>query len=239
VSADTPRRSILVTGPSADPERFAEAAAEAGWNATPCPLVEIRQRELDLATHGDPAPERICVTSRHALLSLVNAREVFTSVPCSVVGSRTGEQLTALGFTLAGPAAPTAAALAEALSSELAPGTRVLWPRGSLSDELARRLEAAGAVVDAPVVYATLPRVLDEDLPATDAVFLASPSAVIRWSELAPPELRPLAVAIGPTTLEAIEAEGEDRFAGMLALLEPTPAALRSCLESILPETTP
>ncbi len=107
-------------------------------------------------------------------------------------------------------------AFAELLAREKAPGVRVLLPCSSRArDELASGLAALGAEVTAVVAYRTIepqdlaPRVarcLDDGF---DLALFASPSAVEAFAEAAGGRAsgRP-AVAIGPTTAEAVQARG-------------------------------
>lgn len=238
-------RRILVTGPVQSLEDYAAAARESDWEAVELPLLEIRPRELDPADLPAElltgAPDLICITSSNALDALATLAERWPGVRCAVVGEATAARVAQAGFELAGEPAPGAAQLAERLVAELPAGAHVLWPRGSLAHDLGATLRAAGLCVTDPVVYATLPRPVDGPVPAADAVLFASPSAVRRWLELEQANESeedgspPTAIAIGPTTLDAIHALPEGTFPAVLSLLEPSPAALRSCLES-LPE---
>src|SRR5207249_2495918 len=94
----------------------------------------------------------------------------------AVVGERSAERLTKLGLVPAFTPVASARELSAALIVRTKPRARTLWPRGDRSDELATELRARCTVVD-PIVYST--RTLDERaIPACDAVFFASPSAV-------------------------------------------------------------
>ena len=86
-----------------------------------------------------------------------------------------------------------------------------------------------------PIVYES--RALDERAtPLCEAVFFASPSAVAAWHEREPAERGPpLAIAIGPTTLDALYAENDARFERTLALASPTPEAFAHALAHLDP----
>jgi uroporphyrinogen-III synthase/uroporphyrinogen III methyltransferase/synthase len=117
-----------------------------------------------------------------------------------------------------------AEAKGEALARELAPlvaGRRVLLPRAADGrPELPRGLEAAGARLEAPDAYRTVPAPADTLRPLAgwiargevDAVAFASPSAVRAIVAALGAERealrRVLLAAIGPTTAAALEAEG-------------------------------
>jgi len=230
-------RRILITGPVRSLGDYAEAARGAGWDPVELPLLEIRPRELEASDLPAEAPDLICVTSSNAVPALEALADRYAGIPCAVVGGSTAARVAGAGLELAGEPAPGAAQLAERLVAELPAGAHVLWLRGSLAEELGDRLRAAGLRVSDAVAYATLPREIESPVPAADAVFLASPSGARRWAELEHGAGRPVAIAIGPTTLDVIHALPEDTFSAILTLLEPSPAALRSCLES-LPERT-
>ena len=229
---------ILITGPVAGLDRYAPAAREAGWKAVELPLLEIRPREVDAAALLAEPFDWVCVTSRSALPFVESLDEPLRALAFAVVGAGSAERLRDLGFRVEVGPASSAHELVRLLVPRLGTAARVLWPRGSLSDELAVELRANGALVTDPVVYTTLPIALEQPLPATDAVFLASPSAVRRFVELAlsTDARAPVrtAVAIGRSTLEAVhDAELSGVFGAVVALLEPSPAALRSTLESL------
>ena len=230
---------ILITGPVAGIDRYQAAAEGAGWEATPVPLLAVEPRAAVLGAASGKRPDWICITSSNALHALETLPEDWRDVPLAVVGRRTLELVQALDFQVAlGPAAS-----AKELATELrlrrpkdgqAGGGQILWPRGNLGTELGDELRAAGFDVVDPVVYETTANREVTELPEADAVFLASPSAVYRFVELE--GARPgVGIAIGPTTSGAIvELGGETPlFERSLCLSEPSPAGLRSALESI------
>jgi len=145
---------------------------------------------------------------------------------CAVfaVGLSTREALESHGVTVAGvPVGASGEALARMLQGRELAGRRFLVPRGELArDDVRRVLESAGAVVDSPVVYRTLPpdprdakKLLE--LTASGAygvVAFASPSAVKNFAEVIPATMMqnlpspPKIVAIGATTEAALREIG-------------------------------
>jgi uroporphyrinogen-III synthase len=133
------------------------------------------------------------------------------------------------------PAIATGAALAEALGPRVR-GVRVLVPRAEDGRaELTEGLAAAGAEVDAPAAYRTVPAPAEALAPLAlalaagrvDAVAFASPSAVRSVASALGAELlrRAVLASIGPTTSDALRALGlepavEPARAGGAALAE-------------------
>jgi uroporphyrinogen-III synthase len=95
-------------------------------------------------------------------------------------------------------------------------GRRVLWPRAEAArDALPRDLRRAGALVDDPVAYHTVPRADAArelarmlDYAELDAVILTSPSAVACLASARPRIGRAVICAIGPATAAAARAHG-------------------------------
>jgi uroporphyrinogen-III synthase len=219
-------RRLVVTGPIGRAEEYAAAARDAGWEATVRELLEIRPREL--APGEVPAEVGIvCVTSKHAIAALppVNA-------PVAVVGEGTASRLRERGLSIAVGPARSASELASEIAARFPAGTSVLWPRGSLSDDLARDLRGRGFEVADPVAYETL--VTDAELPEADAVFLASPSAVCAAAERG--RGFALAIAIGATTASELATRG-DALGEVHVLDSPTPDSLAACLRGLATAT--
>ena len=229
--------TILITGPVRSLSAFAQAARDADWSVVERPLLEIRDVEPQLDFEPGVALERILITSRNAVRGLdrlatdwLELREL----PCSIVGATTADVLRQADFAIEGEPAASAERLAERLASELPESSTVLWPRGSVSDELAERLRSLGHTVLDPIVYRT--ETVDDasPLPATDAVFLASPSAVRAWGALdREGSEAPFAVAIGPTTRAALESRKPGDVRDILSLARPDPKALSECLRDL------
>ncbi len=238
------RPRVLVTGPVESLDEWCEAARGAGWEALPFALIEIEElapgADEARALLAAPHPERLCVTSVHALpfLAALAAREPrLAALPCSVVGQKSVGRLRALGFS--GPIDWHASA--EALRSELFAleprPARVLWPRGDKSDELARVLREAGVEVRDPLAYRNRPRTGGTP-PQGELVFFASPSAVRAWSELGA-ECPARALAIGATTFQALLGEKRLAFSDIISLSEPTSSAFAAALQHIDLRSTP
>jgi uroporphyrinogen-III synthase len=220
------------------------AAVEAGWEAVDLALVTIRPRAFADTDLAGMSFDWICLTSANALPYLVSAREAIANLrttPCAVVGQRTADRARAFGFEVALDPAVDAAALARTLAAAAGAGagTKVLWPRGSRSDDLSRELRGAGFVVHDPIAYESEDAAPMAPPPETEAVFFASPSAVHAWREHAAEVPRRIAIAIGPTTFDALLGETEARFFDTISLPEPTPEALGFVLAHLDLETSP
>lgn len=216
-------RRVLVTGPVERLDAWCDAVREAGWIALPFPLVEIVPLELDPRTAiGDRVIELVCVTSSNALPFVERASSMLRGARGAAVGAHTAARLRELGFAFA--LEPTASADELTASIATLPRWSVLWPRGDRSDELARVLRSRGHEVVDPIVYSTRDLALG-DAPPFDAAFFASPSAVAAWSAAGRPSPR-VAIAIGPTTSDALLDDPALEPSEVLVLAEPTPAAL-------------
>lgn len=228
-------KRILVTGPVNDLDSYVAAARAASWEAVAWPLLRIEQRTVEAASVLADVPDWICITSSNAVDALdgwANERTELRRVPCAVVGDRTAERMTALGFRIELEPVRDAAALGELVAREAGEGARILWPRGSRSDALGVFLRAHGLVVGDPVVYASVSAEPEGCRPSADAVLFASPSAVEAWfgSGSEPVAVPKLAVAIGKTTLRALQGRNRDLDFDTICLDEPLPAALTRAL---------
>ncbi|MFO1011657.1 MAG: uroporphyrinogen-III synthase [Planctomycetota bacterium] len=214
-------KRILVTGPVESLDDWAEAARSAGWDALAFPLVVIEPLAVAFDRAELERADCVLVTSSNALPALLTACEAAPSLrsrPLHVVGARTAARARALGLEprIVATDAHELARLVLALDPR---PKRALWPRGSLSDELARALRGGGLAVDDRVVYTTRDAA-SEPAPPAEAVFLASPSAVRAWRALPGSANHParIAIAIGATTLAALHAETGARFPDILSL---------------------
>lgn len=230
---------VLVTGPVAGLDEWVAAVGEAGWRATQFPLVRVETTGAPLLTDGAPLPAWVALTSSNAVAPLadaVTAHPPLGEVDLCCVGEGTARRAIDAGLrqpVLPAPGAQDAAGLAQTLIDHTGPGVRVLWPRGDRAQSFGAKLEAAGLVVEAPVVYRTVAQEFEGEPPDCDAVFFASPSAVAAWR----PEERaaaPAAIAIGWTTYEALEPVAH-RFSMVLPLATPSPRSLQECLRSFFP----
>lgn len=235
-------RRVLVTGPIESLSDYSRAAREAGWDALELPLLEIELLDVDVERVCAGTFDRIAITSANALPFLTDALRAqpeLARVRASVVGARTAERARAIGLGVVGAPMEDAEALARALASELSSRTRVLWPHGDRSDDLARALRARAIEVADPVVYRVRPA-RGGAPPTADAVFFASPSAVRAWKQRAPhANERALAIAIGRTTLEALLAETGLAFFDTISLPLPTPEAFGQVLGHLDPRARP
>ncbi len=234
----THRPRILLTGPTHSFERWVVAARVAGWDPLVHLLVSTVPVDVDLGPILTRPIDWLAFTSSSAVQAFARhprAVERARSLSVAVVGEATADRVRELGIALVMEPAARASELARALRERARPGARVLWPRGSLSDELARLLRESGLEVIDPIVYRTELAVPDEPLPSADAAFFPSPSCVRAFST-SPRDgaLPPIALAIGPTTLEEIECSGL-AFARIRALHEPTAIAFGRALKDIRP----
>lgn len=216
---------VLITGPIAELQRWADAARVQGWEPIVFPLLEIRHRIVHLALELEREPDWVCVTSKHAVRFLEEHTDRLKLLPFAAVGGSTAHRLEQAGFEvrLIGPHG--AAEMAERLLERPDAPLHVLWPRGSASDDLGKLLRARGVEVCAPVVYETNERTDTGPMPAADVVFFSSPSAVRAYTRriaLGEP-LAPCAISIGQTTFRALSSPGTSTFPRVLALDQPTP----------------
>lgn len=236
---------VLVTGPIESAADYVRAARESGWEPIEFALLAVDHESVDVAHIARQRFDWIAITSSNAIEFLAQALQAapdVTCIPCAVVGTRTAERVQALGFELGMPAATDARSLATALAAAAPRGARVLWPRGSLSDELARHLRERGLSVVDPVVYSTRSLATSARAPQADAVFFASPSAVRAWFSRADSGAESsarTAIAIGPTTFEALLAETGATFFDTISLPEPTPEAFGLVLQHLDRATPP
>ena len=231
-------RTVLVTGPVRGLEEYCAAVWAADWVGLSRPLVVIEEIDPAFELPSDTALERILITSGNAVASLDQLASKFLElreVPCSVVGERTRRVLEETGFTVDGESARDASELAARLAEELPAASSILWPRGSLSDQLAVDLRTRGHWVLDPVVYRTAPSADSSPTHDTNAVFFASPSAVRAWRQL--PHRRDtsqtIAIAIGATTHAELASETAESFSAILTLAQPTPEELTRVLREL------
>lgn len=229
-------KCLLLTGPTVDLELWAQVIVKAEWQLEPWPLLELRSLDVDLVEHIDGLPDWLVVTSSSAMPTLeraVSAMPELLSVPLACVGESTAERLRALGFKTGLDPAQGARALADDLREIAKAGAHLLWPRGTLSDDLATYMREEGFRVEDPVVYETLKLVHKSQPPAASHIFFASPSAVDAWCDQWPhSELCP--IAIGTTTQAQIDLRAECFAHASLVLSESRPQALGALLHSLI-----
>lgn len=229
---------LLVTGPVDGLREYAGAARAAGWEALQHPLLAIEPQPVDLASLPLERCELVCVTSSNALpfLERLARQDPLTgALPVRVVGERTAERARALRLRVEGEPAGSAAELGRTILAARSRPRAVLWPRGDKGAELGELLRSAGIETVAPIVYASRPCARAQPIPDADAVFFASPSAVSEWCTRDAAASHParLALAIGPTTFDALRAATGVRFRDILSLPRPDGAALTSALERV------
>lgn len=209
---------VALTREAADNAGLAAALAKAGLMAISCPLVRVDFLAPSEVTLARSHYEWLAATSRRALVWL-DWRRGMPNAPtfgrAACVGQATAEYArSVLKLDPLVPETKTAQALAEAMGDVR--GQQVLFPRGELAREtLAQALRAKGAIVDDPVVYHTRPDntgvaklkalIAARDI---DAVVFASPSAV-NFAVAGGADLsRVHCFSIGPTTSDALRAQG-------------------------------
>lgn len=214
---------LLVTGPVERLEEWCTAAEHAGWSALPYPLVRIQPTAAVVKFDGHDA---LVVTSANALASVPPSALRLPYRAC--VGTRCAEVLRAADPKGALIHAPSSDQLLVELARTWIETRRILFPRGDLAGAVPNALRALSHEVDDPIVYRTV-ELPPRTPPASQAVFLASPSAVRAWfaCEPAPRDT----IAIGPTTLAAMHGRTP---AATFVLDRPEPDALRRLLSSAL-----
>ncbi|MBL8858715.1 MAG: uroporphyrinogen-III synthase [Planctomycetes bacterium] len=231
-------KRVLITGPSTHITEWSEAARSVRWTAIEFPLLAVFDKNTAPVDVLGSTPEIdwICVTSSNALPFIKRALAEFPNlavIPAAAVGDRTTNELARLGCSIALEPSTDAHELAERVSSRASRSARVLWPHGDRSDEFAHILRGRRLTVVDPIVYESRSRD-DLEIPASDVVFFASPSAVGAWHERAATGDGPrLAIAIGGTTLSALHAETEARFERLMVLPAPTPEAFADALAHV------
>ncbi len=228
-------KSILITGPIGRSGEYAEAALQAGWEPVVQELLEVKSFPTNLESECPRKPDWVCVSSKHALHSLENAHEYLKDVPFAVVGEVTAAQVFELGFKVAIEPAKASGVLAFRLKPLLHEGHLVLWPRGSISDDLVRLLRSTGAQLIAPIVYGTGPAALDAPIANTEVLFLASPSTASAYAEAlrGAPVRSKIAICIGSTTAGAVREDPRLEFEAVHELKRPREKDLREMLRAI------
>jgi len=232
---------VLVTGPVGELDEWCAAARGVGWEAIPWPLIVIAELAPEPA-FAFVVPEHLCITSAHAVgfLEELAVREpALRALPCSIVGERSVSRLRALGFRGEIEWFASAELLGAELCARAPRPTRVLWPRGDKSEELARVLRAADMTVDDPIAYTNRPRAADEQPPECELVFFASPSAVRAWSDAFAEHPVQRALAIGSTTFQALLSGKSLPFSDIISLPEPTSSSFAVALQHIDLRPTP
>lgn len=246
-------RRVLVTRPRQQAQEFVRLLQQAGAEALALPLIRI-------AAPVDPQPlwqalaaladyDAVLLTSVNGVAAVRRLLQpegapafVWPStVRLFAVGPKTAAALQRLGWPVSQPQADfRAESLLALLQQQGVAGWRVLYPRAEqVRPVLPEGLRAAGAMLEDPVAYRTLPDLERRDellalLPHLDAVTFASSSSVEQFvallgSETAAAVCRDLCCAsIGPVTTAtaqhfglAVQAEAEPyTLEGLVAALQ-------------------
>lgn len=221
-------RRVLVTRAKAQASALSEQIRAAGGE--PVELAVIRIAPPDSWEPLDAAIERLAeyrwlvLTSANGVESFVSRLPAPGALPpglrVAAVGSATARALAAAGIRVdLIPPEYRGAALPGAMAPLLAPGDRVLMPRGDMADPaLAERLAALGAVVDDVVAYRTLTGGPDDaaviaalESRSMDYVTFTSSSTVTGLLQVVggPARLAGARIAcIGPETAKAAQSSG-------------------------------
>jgi uroporphyrinogen-III synthase len=181
-------KRVILTGPLESLTEYAAAARAAGWEPIEWPLLRIVSHRHEVTAIRAQRFDWICITSSSALDFLVElsaAADDLRAARCAVVGERSSSRAREAGLRV-DLTSTSAADLGSELARIARAGDRVLWPRGHLTNELARDLRSRGFLVLDPVVYATDPIAHAHRPPAAEAVLFASPSGVRAWHERRP-----------------------------------------------------
>jgi len=209
-------RRVLLTRSEEDNEPWARELAERGAVplSFPCITCESLEGRREPLLRALEACEWVALCSRHAVRAVAAlAPAVWPGGPrLAVVGPITA----VLAEDLLAPpdlVAPlgTAASLAEELLERLGPGERVLLASAvEARPELEERLRRAGRPIGRLDLYRTVPlsAAPGEVVPAADAVFFASPSAVRAFAARSDGPPAASIVSLGPSTSAAVRALG-------------------------------
>ncbi|MEZ6014542.1 MAG: uroporphyrinogen-III synthase [Planctomycetota bacterium] len=234
---------LVLTGP-ATPKAAAPwmaAAEQAGWRAELRPIARTLAVEIERTSVDVAPPALLAVSSPNAvpaLKRLWSVRPDLRLVPHAALGRQVAKKLSEEGVAPAIIVAsdPDVAdigigAFALALAEATETGARILWPRGERTSDLREELVKAGRYVQAPIAYRTT--ALPDFRPPgrADAVFFASPESATAWLRRDDVP-RTTAIAIGPTTYEALAADYA-RFVKLVRLPGPRPEGLLGALAGL------
>ncbi len=218
--------TVLVTRAKSQASSLSEHVERLGGRVLECPVIEIAPPDS-----WAPLDEAIARLERYRWLVITspNGAEAFASrlggrslshLVTAAVGSATAGALERLGISVGlVPPEFRAAALPGAMAPLLAPGDRILMPRGDLADPgLPENLRKLGAVVDEVVAYRNVPATGDItpvvgalEAGQVDYVTFTSGSTVGNLLQrLGDPSLlgRTRITCIGPETRKVAEAAG-------------------------------
>lgn len=245
---------VLLTRALRDSQVLGDILAAHGAEVSLLPAIGIEPPEdfdpLDRALFDLASYDWIAFASRNAVRATLGRLSALgLSLPpglaVAAVGRSTAAELSNAGIEVACvPEVETAEGMVTAMEQRGVAGVRVLLPAGDRSrPDLRRRLEAAGARVDAVIAYRTaIPANADTALLEAvrrgemDVIVLASPSAVENLQTLlAAPEplVRAKLVCIGPTTAAAARVLG---FEPAAVASHPSADGLADAILSLYPE---
>jgi uroporphyrinogen III methyltransferase/synthase len=213
--------TLLVTRPEDRAQKLRALLEAQGAEVVVAPTIEVRPEPLDgagefAAAWRDRATFDWLVvvspTMAKLVLRLVDRDGTDSLPPVAAVGPGTTQGLRGGGVGVQyRPDEATGVALAAGLTARLGGGARVLWPRADIGrTDGIDALRGSGATVVSPIAYHTAPlKPATEAIDGSDLVLFASPSAVEGYllGESEKTRLLP-AIAIGPTTAEAVTAAG-------------------------------
>ncbi|HSJ09940.1 MAG TPA: uroporphyrinogen-III synthase [Longimicrobiales bacterium] len=218
-------RTVAITRPADGADDLAERLRVVGAVPLVAPLVRIEaagERELGAAALALASYDWVVFTSATAVQRLSSALPAGPGEGAprvAAVGAATAAAVREmLGWDVAVvPAQFTGDAVVPAMleAGSLA-GARVLWPRAQdARTAIADALAAAGAHLDAPVAYRTVPdeaaaaRLVQRiDGGTVDIVTFTSPSTVAAFASAVPPRESVTVAVIGPVTAAACAARG-------------------------------
>jgi uroporphyrinogen-III synthase len=225
-------RHILLTRARGENDKLRALLESGGGQVFELPAIAIEPppdwAEVDAAIRAVDVYDWIVFTSRNAVNGFTD-RARLLGVPIApsprrligAVGPSTALALRERGIQIVClTEGSTARELGAALASSKIEGKRVLLPRGNLArTDLQEELEAAGAQVDAVIVYRTVAPGASDSHALTalvshqiDTIVLASPSALHNLVSMLggdPAMLETVALAcIGPTTASAVSSVG-------------------------------
>lgn len=157
----------------------------------------------------------LCFTSPNGVSAFFSQLPPGAELPAAAVGPGTVSALEALGVAVKfQPSEYTGGHLFEELAETLAPGSRILWPCGNLSNQQAVDALARRNITLTPlVVYDTLPQTRLSDLDLPEAIYqqaetarlvaFTSGSAIKAYVSLGLPVEGLIVACIGPSTAEA------------------------------------
>lgn len=202
-------RVAVTTSPDAA-ERWTRLLRDAGFDPVELPCIQVRLAD-------QPALDRLRVEAESAdLLLLTSPRAVralwpdggMPPVRCAVVGSATGDAVTAAGGDVALVGSAGGDQLVDELEGQVE-GTRIVFAHAGATDPVrAERLRSAGAEVVRGVAYETVP--IPPAYDAVEAALFGSPSAVEGWRIARDLEDVAVVGAMGPTTAAALSRVGRE-----------------------------